>query len=207
VVSDTGTGMDPETTEKCFDPFFTTKDIDTGTGLGLSTTYGIVKDHGGDIYVYSEIDKGTAFKVDLPLVQFEETLGQEAVAEVIRGKGEKVLVVDDEIDSLKPMEDLLEGMGYRAASSGSGKEAIAKYSSWQPDVVLVDRNMPEMDGVTCAEKIIANDPDAKIILISGYDEKGPNGIGLPTQELIGGYLVKPINRMELSRMLSRLCGG
>ena len=204
MVYDTGRGMEKGTVEKCFDPFFTTKEVDKGTGLGLSTSYGIVKEHGGDIHAYSEIGKGTIFKIYLPVVSFGEGEGQEVIPEVIRGKGEKILVVDDEIESLRPMEDLLEGIGYRAASTGSGKEAIAEYVSWHPDVVLMDRNMPEMDGITCAERIIEQDPNAKIILISGYDEKGPNGIDLRTKKLIKAYITKPIDSIELSRILNRV---
>jgi len=204
IVFDTGRGMEKGIVDKCFDPFFTTKEVDKGTGLGLSTSYGIVKEHGGDIHAYSEIGKGTIFKIHLPKVSFGDGEGQEVIPEVIRGKGEKILVVDDEIESLEPMEDLLEGIGYRAASTGSGKEAIDEYVSWHPDVVLMDRNMPEMDGITCSKKIIEQDPNAKIILISGYDEKGPNGIDLRTKKLIKAYITKPIDSVELSRILNRV---
>jgi DNA-binding NtrC family response regulator len=206
-IADTGIGMDSETLEKCFDPFFTTKDTGKGTGLGLSTIYGIVKNHGGDIKVTSELNKGTTFLVSLPQhPAAEEEKRQEDITAVdtILGNGQKVLVVDDEIEVLKPMEDMLEGLGYSAASAESGKEALEKYKTWQPDVVLMDRNMPEMNGTRCAQLIIENDPDARIVLVSGYDEKGADGLSEEEKNLIKNYLTKPIDITKLSRMLAEL---
>jgi DNA-binding NtrC family response regulator len=205
-IADTGIGMDSETLEKCFDPFFTTKDAGKGTGLGLSTIYGIVKNHGGDIKVTSELNKGTTFLVSFPLhaAAEEEKKQEDMTADRVFGNGQKVLIVDDETEVLKPMEDMLEGLGYNAASAGSGKEAIAKYKTWQPDVVLMDRNMPEMDGTKCAKLIIEDDPDAKIVLISGYDEKGADGLSEQDTLLIKNYLTKPIDLTKLSRILAQL---
>jgi CheY-like chemotaxis protein len=206
-IADTGIGMDSETLEKCFDPFFTTKDTGKGTGLGLSTIYGIVKNHGGDIKVTSELNKGTTFLVSLPQhPAAEEEKRQEDITAVdtILGNGQKVLVVDDEIEVLKPMEDMLEGLGYSAASAESGKKAIAKYKAWQPDVVLMDRNMPEMDGTKCAQLIIDHDPDARIVLVSGYDEKGVDGLNEQEKLLIKNYLPKPIDMIKLSKILAQL---
>jgi CheY-like chemotaxis protein len=205
VVTDTGHGMNKDTVAKCFDPFFTTKEVGKGTGLGLSTSYGIVHDHGGDIHVYSEVGKGTAFKIRLPLSSLEDITIQEGFPEAtIQGKGQKVLVVDDETQILKPLEDLLEFLGYQADSETCGTDAIAKYKTWLPDVVLLDRNMPEMDGIACAEIIIHHFPNAKIVLISGYNEIGANGIKPDTKKLIAGYLTKPIDMIELSQLLSKL---
>ena len=206
-IADTGMGMDSETLEKCFDPFFTTKDTGKGTGLGLSTIYGIVKNYGGDIKVTSEMNKGTTFLVSLPQHSAaEEDSKQEdmTVVDTILGKGQKVLVVDDETEVLKPMEDMLEGIGYTAASAESGKDAIAKYKTWQPDVVLMDRNMPEMDGTKCAQLIIEHDPDARIVLVSGYDEKGADGLSDEEKGLIKNYLTKPVDMSKLSRILAQL---
>lgn len=205
-IADTGIGMDSETLEKCFDPFYTTKDAGKGTGLGLSTIYGIVKNHGGDINVTSELNKGTTFLVSFPLhaAAEEEKSQEEMAAATVLGNGQKVLVVDDETEVLKPMEDMLEGLGYSAASAESGKEAIAKYKTWQPEVVLMDRNMPEMDGTTCAKLIIEHDPNAKIVLVSGYDEKGVDGLNEQDKLLIKNYLTKPIDMPKLSRILAQL---
>lgn len=123
------------------------------------------------------------------------------ITETRHGRGQKILIVDDETDILKPMEELLKGMGYRSASVSNGEDAIAIYASWQPDAVLMDRNMPEMDGATITKRIIEQDPDARIILVSGYDEDGPDGIDFQTRGLISGYLTKPIDTVELSRVL------
>jgi len=203
-VSDTGCGMNAKTREKCFDPFFTTKEVNKGTGLGLSTTYGIVKDHGGEIHIDSVPGRGTTFQLYLPLSFPDKKAERESTLEIKRGEGKKILAVDDQPGMLKPMEEILEEFGYRVAAVTTGKEAIEKYRSWQPDIVLLDRNMPEMDGITCAEKILEQDPEAKIVILSGYEEHGPDGIHDKARSSIKGYLVKPIDMRKLSLFLSRL---
>ena len=204
IVSDNGSGMNREIQEKCFDPFFTTKEVDKGTGLGLSTAYGTVKEHGGEIHVYSEPNKGTSFRLVMPLSVDGEEKTQETQPKVVRGKGQRVLVVDDETELLKPMENILGDLGYQVASVDNGEEALAKSKSWQPDAVLLDRNMPRMDGIECMKKLIEQDPDCKIILVSGYDKKGPAGIDSRTQRLISGYITKPVYLVELAEKLARL---
>ena len=204
VVTDTGYGMDKETQERCFDPFFTTKEISKGTGLGLSTTYGIVKEHGGEIHVSSKLGHGTTFKLYFPLAPSDEREEQESSNRFIRGKGQKILIVDDETDMCKLMEDLLETLGYQVASVNSGEGAITKYASWTPDAVLLDRNMPEMDGISCAEKIMDKDPNAKIVIMSGYGENESSGMPKEKRKLIKGYMTKPVNMNQLSTHLSQL---
>jgi CheY-like chemotaxis protein/anti-sigma regulatory factor (Ser/Thr protein kinase) len=204
VVSDTGYGMDKVTVQKCFDPFFTTKEIGKGTGLGLSTTYGIIKNHEGEISVTSEPNKGTIFKVLLPLDISGEQDKQEYMAEIVQGNGEKVLVVDDEMEMLRAMPIILERLGYQAAIANNGKEAIEKYKAWQPDVVLMDISMPEMDGITCIERIADYDPNAKAIIISGYEEDVLKGLDQRKKKFIKGFLVKPFGKYELSASLAKL---
>lgn len=204
VISDTGHGMDKETREKCFDPFFTTKEVNKGTGLGLSTTYGIMKEHGGDIRVYSELGQGTTFKLSFPLDLSGEQGPQEHLAEISHGQGQKILIVDDEREMCSSMAELLEGIGYHVASANSGKAGIAKYQSWHPDAVLLDRNMTEMDGISCGEKIMEYDPNAKIVIISGYDEHWPVALDDERKRFIKGYLTKPIDMSELSAVLAQL---
>jgi CheY-like chemotaxis protein len=206
IVADTGEGMDKETRERCFDPFFTTKEVNKGTGLGLSTTYGIVKEHGGGIHVHSELGQGTTFKLYFPLAPSDMRIPEESSTTIVRGNGEKVLVVDDETEMCRVMEELLKRLGYRAAYVKSGNSAIVKYKSWRPDVVLLDRNMPEMDGVSCSEKIMGYDPNAKILIISGYDEDGPSGLEKEKKRLIKGYLTKPIEMAKLSEELAQVLG-
>ncbi len=204
IISDTGHGMDNETLEQCFDPFYTTKEVGKGTGLGLFTIYGIVKDHGGKLHVYSEPGKGTTFKLYLPMATMGTTYIPKDEHVIIKGKGEKLLFVDDEVEILEPLKELLEELDYRVACVSSGKEAIDKYKSWKPDVVLLDRNMPEMDGINCAKRIIEHDGAARIVLVSGYDEFGPQGIDTETRALLKGYIVKPVRLKALFKVFSRL---
>ncbi|MBU0987453.1 MAG: response regulator [Proteobacteria bacterium] len=205
-VSDTGHGMDKNTVQKCFDPFFTTKEVGKGTGLGLSTTYGIVKSHDGQIRVDSEPDKGSVFKLRFPLAFSDQKEKREFLSEIVRGTGEKILIVDDELEMLKALPVLLNSLGYQAEIAGSGKEAIEMYKTWQPDVVLMDINMPEMDGITCIEKIMEYDSDADIIIVSGYEEEGLNGFKEDKKRYIKGYLTKPVGMNELSALLAQLLG-
>ena len=203
VVSDTGQGMDKVTVQKCFDPFFTTKEVGKGTGLGLSTTYGIIKHHGGEISVTSEPNKGTIFKILLPLDISGEQDKQEYLTEIVQGNGEKVLVVDDEMAMLYAIPSILKRLGYQAATANNGKEGMEKYKAWQPDVVLMDIDMPVMDGLTCIEKIGDYDPNAKAIIISGYEEDVLDGLDQRKKKLIKGFLAKPFGQHELSALLAQ----
>jgi len=204
LVSDTGCGMDKETRERCLNPFFTTKEVNKGTGLGLSTAYGIVKEHGGEIHIYSEVNKGTTFKLSFPIDHSHGQSTQEKVPEMVRGDGQKILIVDDEREMCQALAELLTEIGYCPEFVNSGSEAIIKYRSWHPDAVLLDRNMPEMDGISCGEKIMQLDPNANILIISGYDEYGPVALDEERQKFIRGYLTKPIDMHELSSALNKL---
>ena len=203
-VSDTGQGMSKENLEKCFDPFFTTKEPDKGTGLGLSTTYGIIKEHGGEIQVQSKVNEGTTFSLYFPLALPDDQPREQSISQAIQGMGQKILIVDDEVEICKVMEEILEEFGYQVVYVTNGKAGIAQYKNWQPDVVLLDRNMPEMDGMSFAEKIMQHDPDAKIVIISGYDENGPLGIDEEERKLIKGYLTKPVDMTQLSSLVAEL---
>jgi PAS domain S-box-containing protein len=201
-VSDTGQGMDRETLEKCFDPFFTTKAVGKGTGLGLSTTYGIIKSHEGLINVESAPGKGTTFTLQFPVTPGKEASAKKNSPEIIRGKGERILVVDDEPEILKALEGLLACLGYQAALASSGKEGLQKYQNIRPDAVLMDINLPEMDGITCIGEILKYDPNAKISIISGYEQSAVNGLNNRIKESIKGYLVKPVDMTDLSALLA-----
>ncbi len=203
-VSDTGEGMDKETMEQCFDPFFTTKEVGRGTGLGLSTSYGIIKSHDGKIVLNSDPGSGTTFKLYFPLADYKGQYSQKNLHEIIPGNGETVLVVDDETEILKTMQDMLENLGYKAEIAGSGKEAIEKYRQVRPDLVLMDISMPEMSGISCIEKITDFDPDIKVIIISGYDERNSNILDDRIKKLTHEYLTKPVGLDELSATLARL---
>jgi PAS domain S-box-containing protein len=203
-VSDTGYGMDKETVEKCFDPFFTTKPVGQGTGLGLSTTYGIIKSHDGVIQVDSQPHKGTTFQVSLPLVESEETPQDETAPQIIQGSGQCILVIDDEEQILEAMEDLLNGLNYRPIIANTGSDGLDKYREFKPEVVLLDINMPEMDGFTCADKLLDLDTDARIAFISGYEMNGLDGLKEKVKASIKGYLTKPVDLPTLSNFLEQL---
>ena len=206
IVSDTGQGMKRKTIEQCFDPFFTTKPIGKGTGLGLSTTYGIVKSHEGLIHLESKPKKGTTITMTFPLVETGAAVEEkpEPAAEISYGNGEIILVVDDEEEILKAMQSLLKGLGYQSAIAGSGKDAVEKFEALKPEVVLMDINMPEMDGINCAEKIFDLNPHAKIAFITGYEVEGLDEFGDRINNSVKTFLTKPVELADLSSALSRM---
>ena len=201
IVSDTGHGMDKETLSKIFDPFFTLKEVGMGTGLGLSTARGIVEQHNGSIHVSSNLSKGTAVKILFPKVNNERIEKIEPKREIINGTGQKVLIVDDERNVLEALSSLTKSLGYQTISVDRPTEAIKNYRKWAPDLVLMDRSMPEMDGIACIKRIMDMDPESKIIVISGYNESGQNGIDESVRKNIKGYITKPCGMKELSRAL------
>ena len=203
-VSDNGEGMGKETIEKCFDPFYTTKPIGKGTGLGLSTTYGIIKSHEGLISVESQSNKGTTFKIHFPLALGDEEIKPTETPPLARGEGQLVLVVDDEPKIQIAMKELLEYLGYKPEFASNGTEGLDKYKSCKPDGVLMDINMPEMDGIACIEEILKYDPDANISIVSGYELDGMNGLGKKAQKSIKEYLPKPVGLGDLSALLAKM---
>jgi signal transduction histidine kinase/pSer/pThr/pTyr-binding forkhead associated (FHA) protein/ActR/RegA family two-component response regulator len=202
-VSDTGHGMDKEILEKIFDPFFTLKEVGKGTGLGLSTSHGIVDQHRGSITVTSKPGKGTTFTIQLPLIKAKKPEKAMPKKELLFGNGQKVLIVDDERPALEALSNLTKTLGYEPISIEKPTEALKKYNKMSPDVVLLDRSMPEMDGSNFIMKLMKIDPKARIIIISGYEESGPDGIEEDVKSLIMGYLTKPFKVEELSRALSQ----
>jgi signal transduction histidine kinase/ActR/RegA family two-component response regulator len=210
IVSDNGQGMDAKTIEKCFDPFFTTKPIGKGTGLGLSTTYGIVKSHEGMIHINSKPGQGTTIRITFPLVQSTDAISAQKKpypAGISFGNGEIILVVDDEKEILKAMQKLLDGLGYRSATAISAEEALDTFAALRPDVVLMDINMPEMDGVNCAEKILDLNPDAKVAFITGYEINNLDDFSDRIRASIKTFLIKPVELAELSSALTRMLQG
>jgi signal transduction histidine kinase/CheY-like chemotaxis protein/putative methionine-R-sulfoxide reductase with GAF domain len=203
-VSDTGYGMDNETLGKIFDPFFTLKEVGKGTGLGLSTTHGIIEQHNGAISVKSKPGEGTTFLIQLPLIRAEKPLESKPKKELVYGTGQKVMIVDDERPALEALTNLTKSLGYEAISIERPTEALEKYTILSPDLVLLDRSMPEMDGTTFITEIMKIDASARIIIISGYEETGPDGIDEGVKSLIRGYLTKPFKVEELSRALAQV---
>lgn len=170
-VSDDGCGMDTETLEKVFEPFFTTKEVGQGTGLGLATVYGIVKQNNGYINVYSEIGQGTTFKLYLPRHHGEVARTQEADMEIIpQGKGETILLVEDEASILMFARRILTGAGYNVLAANTPISAlrIAEEHSGPIQLLVTDVVMPEMNGRELARRLQNSIPDLKCLFISGY---------------------------------------
>ena len=205
-VSDTGEGMDREAAAKCFDPFFTSKPLGKGTGLGLSTTYGIVKSHDGLIIVDSQPERGTTFKIQFLLALEPQQHEPQCEPDIIRGNGELVLVVDDEPEICYAMQGLLEHLGYRIEFASSGKEGLEKYRSKKPDAVLMDINMPEMDGAASIEAILDYDSEANISIFSGYNQEAVESLSPKAKAALKNFVPKPIGLEALSALLAKMLG-
>jgi signal transduction histidine kinase/ActR/RegA family two-component response regulator len=205
-VSDTGCGMNRETMEKIFDPFFTAKGVGEGTGLGLSTVLGIVQSHGGTITVSSKLHVGTTFEMRFPQVIPEGVLTPGRESPLIYGAGQRIMIVDDEESALDALAGLTKALGYEVRAVGKGSEALREYQEWKPDVVIMDRNMPGIDGISCIQEIVEHDAMAKVVIVSGYEQSGPDGIDEDVKGMIKGYITKPCGMQELSQTLSRVVG-
>ncbi len=167
-VTDTGVGMPREVVDRIFEPFFTTKELGKGTGLGLSTVIGIVKSHGGFINVYSEIGRGSSFKVYLPAVQASETESIQELEPLV-GKGELILVVDDEPAIQEITRASLETNNYKTLVASDGIEAIALYAQNRDKInaVLMDMMLPSLDGLTAIRTLQKINPKVKVVATSG----------------------------------------
>ncbi|MUG98571.1 response regulator [Scytonema sp. UIC 10036] len=167
-IADTGMGIPPEIMDRIFDPFFTTKEFGKGSGLGLSTAIGIIKRHGGFLNVYSEIGKGSRFKVYLPSNQVKETSAAMDV-NLSDGHGELILVVDDEATICEIAKTTLESHNYRVLTARNGIEALALYAQFKGKIsaVVIDLMMPGMDGSTTILTLQRMNPQIRIIATSG----------------------------------------
>jgi len=202
-ISDTGCGMDEEIVKNIFDPFYTTKGIGEGTGLGLSITHGIIEEHNGTVSVSSQPNKGTKFTISFPIAEKFVQTESESPLKIRHGKGQKVLIVDDEPEVLKSLENMVKSIGYEVDSARSGNKALEHYKTYKPDVVLLDWKMPVMDGETCAKKILKNDPAARIVIISGYQESAVNKEETGLKNNIKDFVLKPFDIDEISMVISK----
>lgn len=174
-VSDTGTGILPDQIKHIFEPFFTTKDVGKGTGLGLATVFGIIKNHNGYIECQSEYGIGTLFSIYLPSMPGEAIVpGENNLAEttVISSANEKILVIDDDEDARSFISELLNSRGYSVVTASNGREGIEKYQleNGKIDLVILDMIMPVMGGPQCAEGLTKINAAVKIIIASGYSQ-------------------------------------
>ena len=199
-VTDTGIGMDQKTMDRIFEPFFTTKEVGKGTGLGLASAYGIIKNHNGIIRVYSEKDHGATFNIYLPASESEDSKILEVKSELLRGH-ETILLVDDEDGPIFVEELMLKELGYKVLSARSGKDAIRLYKENMDvlDLVALDMIMPQMSGKETYVQLKMIDPEIKVLLVSGYS------LNKQIEELIAlgcsGFIQKPFDIVQLSQKL------
>ncbi|HJQ23668.1 MAG TPA: PAS domain S-box protein [Blastocatellia bacterium] len=207
-VSDTGTGMDEKTQARIFEPFFTTKPTGKGTGLGLSTVYGIVRQSGGNIWVYSEVGRGTTFKVYLPRVT-EDAPEDESVSKPeppLRGT-ETVLLAEDEEVVRRLAREVLEGYGYRVLEAGNGGAAFSACVGHDGPIhlLITDVVMPGMGGRDLANRLSRLRPEMKVLFMSGYTDDaivhhGVLEAGIP-------FIQKPFSPDDLARKVREVLDG
>jgi PAS domain S-box-containing protein len=203
-VLDTGHGMDKETVEHIFEPFFTTKEMGRGTGLGLAMVYGIVRQHKGHITVYSEVDKGTAFRVYLPAIPTEEGPAVEDSGITPAFGTETVLLVDDDEFVRELGAQMLTEQGYTVLLAEDGRDALDLFEEKHPQIALVilDLIMPEMGGTECLKELLKIDPKVRILVASGYstDASIKDSIDMGAK----GFLTKPFGARELLRAVRKV---
>ncbi len=205
-VTDTGMGMDEEILHRIFDPFFTTREVGQGTGLGLASVYGIIKNHGGSITVRSAKGKGTTFDIYLPVVDKKAAPKHprtDAASEIAHG-GETVLLVDDEEIVIEVGQEMLQRLGYTVLVAASGKEALEQCRSHRGaiDLVILDMIMPDMAGMGTYDRLKEEDPDIVVLLSSGYSIDGQ------ATEILkhgcNGFIQKPFSMAALSQKIQEV---
>ena len=190
--------MNQETLHRIFEPFFSTKGREEGTGLGLSVVYGIVKNHGGYINVYSEVGKGTVFKIYLPASSKPVLVEGETRISNVEGT-ESILVIDDEAVIRDFIKEGLEDLGYTVLTAEDGEIGIDIYKEKKEaiDLVILDLVLPKISGMITYQRLKEIDPQILVLLASGYSQKGQ------AQELLDqgvqGFMQKPFRLKELAR--------
>ena len=206
-VSDTGGGMDPETRKHLFEPFFSTKG-EEGTGLGLATVYGIVKQHGGHIRVYSKVGGGTTFKVYLPVSEEADVPAEEAPAEPLHLQGsETILIVEDNPQVRKISHKILKRLGYRILIAENGTTALSLLDQQRVPVhlLLTDVIMPEMDGKRLFDQVSEYHPDMKVLYMSGYTDDVIAHHGVLDEGV--NFIQKPFNIQALAVKVRKVLDG
>ena len=199
-LTDNGTGMDKKTRDRIFEPFFTTKEMGQGTGLGLSTVYGIMKQNNGYVWVYSEPGKGTTFKVYFPKAGADEVSDtEEQVGDDLLIGSETILVVEDSKTLLKITQKMLEKYGYRILTAQNGREALEVFSGHDGPIhlILTDVVMPKMGGQDLVEKIQSEKPEVKLVYMSGYTDRAISDNGMLHKDV--NFIQKPFSSNDLVR--------
>ena len=203
-VSDTGIGIDDTTRQRIFEPFFTTKEMSRGTGLGLASAYGIIKNHGGIINVYSKKGKGATLNIYLPASEKKISITKKKSSDEILKGTETILLVDDEDMIIDVGRDMLREIGYKVLVAGSGKEAVDVYRKIKDDIdlVIVDMIMPHMDGGKVYDRMKEINPDVRVILSSGYSLESQ------AKEILkrgcNAFIQKPLNMKKLSGKIRKI---
>ena len=207
-VSDTGVGIPEDIQHKIYEPFFTTKEVGKGTGLGLSTVIGIIKGHGGFINLYSELGKGTTFRVYLPALEGTDVQEEkEKAPEIPLGNGELILVVDDEASVREVHRSTLESFGYKVATASDGTEAVSMCARGDQKIslVLTDVMMPHMDGIATIRALRQLNPGLKFIVASGLVDQ-EKAYAIASMGKIP-FLQKPYSSEQLLETISNVLNG
>ncbi|MCJ7771931.1 MAG: response regulator, partial [Desulfobacterales bacterium] len=192
-----------ETRKRIFDPFFTTKEMERGTGMGLSSAYGIIKNHGGFITVYSEPGQGATFNIYLPASEKKAIADEKPSDELLTGTG-TVLLIDDEDMILTVGEEILNLIGYDVITASSGQEAINTYRKNRNRIkmVILDMIMPEMSGSETYNGLKEINPEVTVLLSSGYSLNGK------AKDILNsgcdGFIQKPFTMIQLSQKISEI---
>lgn len=205
--TDTGVGMDKKTVSQVFEPFFTTKKKGEGTGLGLSTVYGIVKQSNGHIWVYSEPGNGTTFKVYLPPTEAKPKTQAEIVISPAPSGGEHILVVEDELSVRNLMKMLFSSLGYTVTIAANGDEALRLVEKMgvKPDLVITDVVMPKMSGKELIDRLRKTYPLLKALFMSGYTDNAIVHHGVLDPDT--PFIQKPFTIHDLSRKVREVLGS
>jgi CheY-like chemotaxis protein len=205
-ITDTGVGMDKATQERIFDPFFTTKEMGRGTGLGLASAYGIMKNHGGFIKVSSKKGDGSTFNIYLPASESDVSGETSEASEDVRHGHETLLLVDDEEMLTEVGKEMLNALGYTVLIAEGGRKAVEIFRKKRDeiDLVILDMIMLGMGGGDTYDRLKEINPDIKVLLSSGYSINGQ------AKEILDrgcdGFIQKPFNLEQLSQKLREVLG-
>lgn len=204
-VSDTGVGMSPDTRDRIFEPFFTTKDRSQSSGMGLATAYGVIKQHGGFIHVYSEPGQGSLFRVHLPVTagtRLERPRLRRGNRPAGELRGTEIVLLADDHDSIREMaRQALVSLGYRVLSAVDGEEALRLCENEKPDLAILDLVMPKLGGLQTAAQLASRFGTVPILFTSGYSQESR---GVQDETRNARFLQKPYSPSTLSRMVREI---